>query len=201
MNKGGAVATTAQGDNPKRAESATGASLLNIYSERPLLRPNAYKGYRQLIVKDNQTKIISDRFDLLRVAKYICSLAGMIMTDNYVFEYGKQNRLHIHSIIKAPKLYNLSEMTEKMRKQQFLKYDIERITDDNYYLEERKLDLSSYTFEILLFSCNEHMFYDIEEYFRKEQTTPHLGCIECPFTDDYGPNPMEDVIKSAFANL
>lgn len=185
--KRGAVATLAESDNSKRSAAATGDSLLNTYSGRPVLRSGAYKGYRQLIVKDNQNK--NDDIDILRVARYLCHEMGFITTDHYYFENGKQERRHVHMLVRAPRIYNLIKTTEIFKLKQRLSYDIVREvqytpTFSKPHIETNYIDLSAFTFEVELFSSNEHIFYCIEEYWMKEQYYLHRGCHETSFIDD-----------------
>lgn len=186
--RGGAVATTAKGDNLERGSAATGASLHNIYSARPVLRETAFKGYRQLVVKDNSNKF--DDMEILRVTKFICSLLNFELTEHYQFENGKQGKRHVHAVVRAKKMYNLSDATEAFRSAGSITYDIPRwqyAPGDLIYsrpvLESHSIDLSSFTFEVLLFSSNEHIFYCVEDYFMKEQPVPCLGVLDTNFID------------------
>jgi len=185
--RGGAVATTAKGDNPKRDAVATGDSLFNTYSARPVLPPSAYKGYRQLVVKDNSNK--NDDVDILRVANYLCKLMNFRMTNHYYFENGKQSRRHIHCLVRAPKLYNLQLATDLFKSKVSLPVEIVREvqyspTFSKPFIEIYEIDLSSFTFEVDTFTSNEHIFYNIEEYWMKEQHYIHSGCEDAPFIDD-----------------
>lgn len=212
MVKGGAVATTAKGDNPKRDEVATGASLYNIYSQRPVLTENAFRGWRHLIVKDNSKEQRISNGELLRVARFVMTLGKMKATENYVFEKGDQNRNHIHILVRAPKLYDLNEMTKQFRMQQRLHYEVERKVyfpvsndfedlEEVAHIEEWIIDLSPITFEIQLLTSNDHMFWLIEEYFYKEQKRKHPINRNIEFTDDLGPNPNYDNIMLQLANV
>lgn len=182
-----AVADAAEGGSRKRGETATGASLYNTYSARPELAPSAYKGYRQLIVKNNNGS--RDDLDLLRVARFLCELMKFQQTEHYYFENGKQNRRHIHMLVRAPKLYDLKETTHLFRKQNKLQFEIVReVMLSNSFskpsIETHYIDLSSYSFEVELFTSNEHIFYCIEEYWMKEQNYIHRGCEDICFIDD-----------------
>lgn len=186
-NKGGAVATTAAGGSRTRVEDATGASLYNTYSARPELLPNSYKGYRQLIVKNN--KGTCDDLELLRVCRFLCNLMKFEQTQHYFFENGKQNRRHVHMLVRSPKLYDLKETTHLFKKQNKLPFEIVRdIMLSNSFskpsIETHYIDLSSYSFEVELFTSNEHIFYCIEEYWMKEQNYIHRGCEDICFIDD-----------------
>lgn len=209
MDQGGAVATTAKSGSSKRDEGATGEALLyTLYSVRPVLTDNAYKGWRQLIVKDNSISQYITQSELLRVARFIASLGGMKLTNNYVFEKGEQNRNHLHILVRAPKLYNLKQMTNLFRKEHILYYDTERIVqvpvgsvfDEYAALEQNELKLSTITFEVGLFTSNDHLFYTIEDYFYKEQKRRH-PVNDVQFTDNDGPTPITDYLRTQFCNL
>lgn len=210
MFKGGAVATTAQSGSSKRDEGATGAALYNLYTTRPVLTENAYKGWRQLIVKDNSEAQCISNGELLRVAKFVASLGGMKLSNNYVFEKGEQKRNHIHILVRAPKLYRLDEMTQQFRMKQRLIYETERVVQfpvedaEDFYedvaaLEEWSIPLSSLTFEVRLFTSNDHLFFTIEDYFYKEQKRRHpVNCVD--FTDNDGPSPITDYLRIQYYN-
>jgi len=208
MIKGGAVATTAKSGSSKRDEGATGEALYHLYSTRPVLTENAFKGWRHLIVKDNSVEQRITNGELLRVARFITTLGGMKTTNNYVFEKGDQKRNHVHMLVRAPKLYNLKDMTQSFRKKQKLIYETERIIqypvhgdfEDVAHLDEWSIDLSSLTFEVELFTSNDHLFFTIEDYFYKEQKRRH-PVNDPPFTDDDGPNPMMDYIMTQMCNI
>jgi len=212
MIKGGAVATTAKSGSSKRDEGATGEALHTLYTTRPVLTENAYKGWRHLIVKDNSIEQRISNGELLRVARFITTLGGMKVSNNYVFEKGEQKRNHIHILVRAPKLYNLKEMTQQFRMKQRLTYETERVVqipietggdkmlyEDVAALEEWSIDLSSLTFEVDLFTSNDHLFYTIETYFYKEQLRRHpVNCVD--FTDNDGPNPITDYLILQYVN-
>lgn len=182
-----AVASLAEGGSRKRTAGATGASLYNTYSARPELMPNAFKGYRQLIVKNNNGG--RDDLDLLRVARYLCELMKFQQTEHYYFENGKQNRRHIHMLVRAPKLYDLKETTHLFKKQNRLSFEVVRevMLSSSFSkpsIETHFIELSSYSFEVELFTSNEHIFYCIEEYWMKEQHYVHRGCDDVCFIDE-----------------
>ena len=202
--KRGAVAPTAEGGSRKRAEGATGDSLYNTYSGRPVLSPTAYKGYRQLVVKNNDG--IADDVDILRVANYLCELGGFRMTQQYFFENGKQGRRHLHALIRAPKIYNLIEMTETFKNKERLSFEIMREVQlspvfSKPFLEIHYIQLQPYTFEVELFTSNEHIFYCVEEYWMKEQVYIHQGCIDTDFVDDKEQYNFKRAYISALSSL
>lgn len=91
---------------------------------------------------------------------------------------------------------------------QTLIYDTERIVqvpvgddfDDYVAIDEWAIDLSSITFEVELFTSNDHLFFTIEDYFYKEQKRKHPIYDKVDFTDNDGPTPILDYIKSQFVN-
>ena len=129
----------------------------------------------QVVIKDNMNTL--SKLDLLRICHGISSYTGLIWSvedqapcntsySNYCFEYGKQNRLHLHIVLQSTKKINSEYFTKWFKKAKF--YSYQEVNCDKPILLAKPINTKSITISFNLIEDEEH-HYRILYYMTKEQ--------------------------------
>lgn len=129
----------------------------------------------QVVIKDNMNTL--SKLDLLRICHGILGYTGLMWSvedqapcntsySNYCFEYGKQNRLHLHIVLQSTKKINSEYFTKWFKKAKF--YSYQEVNCDKPILLAKLIDTKSITIGFNLINDAMH-HHNILKYMTKEQ--------------------------------